>query len=268
MDRDQSTSAGWSVVMRDWASVGRDWEETSTATEQVLGRRGVDYFSLIFFAEEHLPAELVAGVSKEQSEELAARLSEIGAVSQAVPSAAVTGVKHRASEVWASRCTDTYCFTEFEGLITTLAAINARENVTQLRKSRPEWAVWQIERSLNHEHLSGKPSYDECVEEAERTADELRAALSEAYPERGFTVCHDTEIVSFWQTTPDSPQEEYLFVKEQAADRGWCIKCGRMRPLRKSNKVDPRFVKAQWGICEECGAEVMVTEYCKLTFIP
>ncbi len=257
----------WSVVMTAWEGAIYSWEKVGVVAEKTLGRKGLDTFSLTLFGKEHLPAELADNLPREQAEELATRLSEIGAIAKALPTAEVTDLKHRASEVWATHCTASYCFTEIEGLIFSHVSLNARDNLARTRRTQPEWASWQIERSMNHSHLFDQRSYDQSIEDAEEATSKLKSALQEAYPDRAFTMSLNTSIFSFWQTTPDSPREEYLCDREKVTDKGWCMTCKRMRSLRASNKVHPRFVEAQWGICEECGAGVMITGCSKLLFI-
>lgn len=204
-------STGWSIVMTGGGFPLKEMEAVDTATREVLGREGLDHMTLTLMPEKHLPAELAADVLRQQAEDLSARLSELGGVVHAVPTAEVSGVKHRATEMWANRCQGTYRFTELDGLIIHLPAINARDCLAVMRETRPHSASWEVERALKHDHVFGlNKSYDECLEEAERIGAGIEQALRGVYPKRAFTVSHNFDIVSFWQTTPDSPRGEYL----------------------------------------------------------
>ena len=270
MTHKPSDGPGWSVVM---TATGKlvDIEEINAITEQVLGRKGLDYYSLAFFRGEDLPAEIANGLSRQQADDFVAKFSRLSIVAEAVPTSEVTDVKHWAWEVWADHYVQSHYFTEVEGLILTMYPIAARRCLARHSAKRPDSAPWQAEWLLNHEDLVGPPyndmTEDETIEIADQKASKLHDALCEAYPHRAFTVEYSTSIVAFWQTTPDSPHEEYLCAEEKTSYEQFCQKCYERRLFRVNSKVHPRLEKAKWGNCEECGTEAIVLDCSKLTFI-
>ncbi len=60
MKSEQSASTGWSVVMTAWEGELQKWESVGAVAGEVLGRKGLDDFSLTMH--EHLPAELTEGL--------------------------------------------------------------------------------------------------------------------------------------------------------------------------------------------------------------
>lgn len=69
--------------------------------------------------------------------------------------------------------------------------------------------IWEQERGLNHEHpaAAGIPP-EEAMELEKKYIDELIPALRQAFPGRAFTIAYIPEnMVSFWQTTEDSPRK-------------------------------------------------------------
>lgn len=209
----------WSVVMMGFSGncfAAAFRPEFVGLEERVFGRRGLDITGMCFFPDKHLPAELADRLPLEEAEKAAAALREVGADVRVVRTDAVRDVRHRAAEVWATRCTETFCFTEVDDLISILGAVNTRDNLVHIQPGTPSW---NKELSLNHIHVGLGDEPEEATKKGRQTVDALRAALLQAYPERGFTIAHWLgDEVSFWQTTPDSPREpedgqELIFVE-------------------------------------------------------
>lgn len=257
----------WSIVMTAWAG---DWIRFDEAVREVFGRKGLDAFSLTLGADKHLPAELAAGLTFEQANGIVSQLTGSGASFEIVPTEEISGVRHRASEVWAF-CLDDYCFIEIDGLITdsVLGAVNAQENITQMRQSKPDFPDWKLERAINHFHPAVADPPKEAIEKEVDEIHRLASALRKVYPDKSFTFSHiPNNAVSFWQTTPESPREDCLEMEpENTSGKTLCWKCGRYRQFKPSDYVFPLFPEAEWGICDECGSEVLVRACEKLTFV-
>lgn len=240
----------------------------SEDVERIIGRRGLDLFGLTFQPDKHIPAEICDGLSQKEAMRLASELSPNGGTFEARKTSELTGLQHRASEVWATRCTDTYCFTELGDIITVLGAINARDNLEHIKQATPDWSNWQIERCMNHMHLDGGKSYEEYVENGEKALAELIHVLNQAYPGHAFTVSHAlASTVSFWQTTSDSPRDGCIPYGEYDPEKAWCPNCRRLSHYEHIAYIDRRFPKAEWGKCSVCGAQILVRACERLTFI-
>jgi len=256
----------WSVVMTGWSGNMLKFEQ---AAIKAFGKKGLSWASLTLGANKHLPAELADRLTVEKANEIADCLRLSGAIINVVPTENMSDVRHRAQELWADRCTGYLCFTEIDGLITTLDRINALENLAHMKNNAPDAVDWELEFSLNHSHPSGAELPKQASEMELKAVDRLRQSLQEAYPDRAFTISHVLcHQISFWQTTPQSPKDEYHWVEpENASGEVWCQKCSRMRRFRSGSYFDPRFEKAEWGTCEECGEDLLVRSCEKLNFI-
>lgn len=276
---DSSQPEKWSVVMTGWPSRKGERKtdgmaELGEALQEAFGREDMSMLSLscclTIFADEHLPTELVCGFALDQAEASASRLREAGAEIEVVPTESVSGMKHRADEVWSDRCAGLFCFTEIDGMIFTSGGLGLRSELSGLRRRNPGMSNWRLESAVNHFH-PGEGSTDRERIESELLAIEAhRSALMEAYPDREFTISHwvGGHASSFWQTTPDSPHEEYPRVEAENPDpEEWCRNCGGKRRFRPIGTIDPRFAKAEWGACEVCGSEIVTRSCEKLTFI-
>lgn len=252
----------WSVVMT--AASDNKMKIGELSQEQ----RGLDISSLTWFAAKHLPAEIYTELPFEYAQDLVSQLSNTGAVFEIKRTSELSGLKHKASEVWASRCAGNYCFTELDGVISRLGPLNTRENIDRLRETNPNGATWAMERYINHIHVDIANSDDECIEAGEQAIAQLIEALRQAYPDRAFTVSHiPGSIVSFWQTTPDSPKEDCLPCENDThPGKAWCRNCRKYRGFHASSRKESKF-KAEWGCCVECGQEILVAPCEKLTFI-
>lgn len=250
----------WSVVMYSWSG---DWMKFNNVAARAFGREGLSSISLAVHRDEHLPAELGDRLTRVEACEIALRLEQVGARAEAVRTGGVSGVRHRASEVWASCCTAAYCFSEIDGFITTLEPVNARE---WLARFDPDESSWRVELWLNHAHVGLGHPIEDAIAEGEQTVSELTTALRQAYPERAFTVMHDPgSLVSFWQTTPESPKTDYMPEDDsELPEKALCDNCGTMQPYELAEQGDPLD---EWGICKVCGEKVLVRASKRLFFI-
>lgn len=216
-----------------------------------------------------MPAELEAGVTESRAQEIAEELRDTGADIDVIPIGEVSNVRYRASEVWPTKCVESYCFTELEGLILILSAISARENLEHLKEIAPDAKPWMRESSLNHFHPGMVNKLEEGMLLEVEAISDLIHALEIAYPEHAFTIEHiPNSQVSFWQTTDDSPKEAYIeFNERYEHGHAWCQSCGKPQAYNDSKYVDERFPKAKWGTCAECGSLVIAKPFGQLTFI-
>lgn len=257
-------SGEWSVIMTEWSG---DWIEFDKTARKLFQADGIDTFSLTIFADHHLPAELRNGLSRRQADEVAVELTAVGATVEIRRTEEIGEVRRRVHEVWANRCADGICFSEVDGMISTLGSLNAR---MILARAKPDVPRWEVELSMNHCHVAlGSRSLNEAIEAGERHLVSLEVALRNAYPDRAFTLEHDPpSTVSFWQTTPDSPRAGRPVT--ESADKPetvWCQRCGGMRRYASATEGHPLFPGAQWGKCSSCGDHVIVRGCAKLTFI-
>jgi hypothetical protein len=243
----------YSVVMTAFKGRHHQFER---AVGELDGLRFIDTFSLALSPDKHLPAELCDGKTLPEAEAIAAVLEGAGAAVVVVPTRAVEGVRHRAGEVSSTRSARGWHFTEVNGLICTLAALNARENADYLRRMHPDAEDWRLERSLNHQH----PTHDydrEALRVAREMGADLAAALREAYPERRFVLDYLEEQVSFYQQRGNAPEGDTP-PAEELPEVVRCERCEERRPYSLRTHPDAEFPKADWGECLACGAELLL----------
>jgi len=246
-----------------------DWLEVAEHLWSILGR-GFDGFALSMFPERHLPAEVKAGLHRDSADDLVRALSEAGIDAAIVRTDELSEVRHHASELWATRCAKGVWFTEIDGMVLTLPALNARECVAREHDRSPGNASWEVERVVNHWHPgSGEPLLDQLDREV-RIAAELSDALREAYPDSAFTLSNmlGHHIMSFWQTAAGSPREQFIPITPNSPNRNpSCWHCGKPREFTPDPHIDPRFPPVEWGRCKECGELIIVKPFEVLTFI-
>lgn len=237
--------------------------------EKAIGKRGLDYGSLCFWgSHDHLPAELYNGLTKEEADTIVREQSGDGIVMESHLTSELTGLRHRADEVWATRSTETYCFTEIDGLICSLGAINARENVANMKNRFPDAASWEIEKSENHDHVFCDGPDGDYIVAGEMKVERLKTALRQAYPDVAFTISiRPGSIISFWQTNEDSPKGSYIPDKKNESGESWCHKCRKNQKHKKIDYVDDRHPNAEWGKCQVCGEKIIAQTCVKLIHI-
>ncbi len=248
---------------------GERIKEFRDVAQDAFGRKGLDSSSLIHFSSNHLPAELSEGLTRDSAESIAARLRDVGGVLEVARTAQLTGLRHRAADVWATQCNGAFTFTEIDGLIILLSALNARGNVECLKSRNPDSPVWEIERALNHFHPAPIDPPKKAIEKESLSADSLEAALRGSFPDRAFTIVHSpTHSVSFWQTATDSPKDSCRAVESKEQDgQIYCDCCRHVSCFSRTDFVHPDFPHAEWGKCDSCGGEVLVRGCEKLRFI-
>lgn len=161
---------------------------------------------------------------------------------------------------------DPYDFIEIDGLI----LIDTQSNYKRFKQLNPDATSWELERFLNHSHPGLGLPLHETIEEEIRAVEQLEGMLKRTYPNLHFTISHTIGYseISFWQTTTDSPRDKCISVDlEQATGKAWCYNCGKPQNYRKSEHVDRRFEKVEWGICLECGEDLLIKSYERLIFI-
>ncbi len=259
----------WSLVLAEFTG---KWDAFRKAAPQIFGRKGLDVFGLVL-GRETLPAELMESLAYDRATQIAAACADLGAHVTLVPTAQVgtagggTFVRYRAHEVWATHVTDNFEFTELEALILAAPALNARRNLAVLRRSRPEFADWQIERGLNHVHADASLTHlapRARVREEEKLARLYEHDLRTLYPDTCFVLAHIVGAsVSFYQRSDGTPPTQNgaaprELAHEEHNEKVWCVNCHYQQPYRLRAEADPEFPGADWGECLVCGREVLV----------
>jgi len=256
----------WSVVLYDKSTTGL--EGFLKKAEKVFGKQGLSLLGLIFATKEHFPTEICCGLSEVDARRIASKLSGDDLAIAAKPTSELSGLKHRANEVWATRCAGGYHFTEVDGLIIILVPINARENVARMKSRNPGIKFWEIERALNHDHIAYNRPDDLNIDDSERDVEKLKTALRQAYPDIAFTISiRPGSIMSFWQTTIDSPKESCILDRRDESGEVWCHKCTQRQKYEKIDYVDDRYPNAEWGKCQVCGERIITQTCVKLIHI-
>ncbi len=263
---DKESPGEWSVVLYDTSST--HLEEFLKKAENVFGKQGLSLLGLIFATKEHFPTEICGGLTENDAKRIAGELSGDNLVIAAKPTSELCGLKHRADEVWATRCAGGYHFTEVDGLIIILVPINARENVARMKGKNPGIKSWEIERALNHDHIAFNRPDDLYIDDSEREVERLRTALKLAYPDVTFTISiRPGSIISFWQTTEDSPKGSCIPDEKNESGESWCHKCRQNQKYETIDYVDDRHPNVEWGKCQVCGERIITQTCVKLIHI-
>jgi len=164
-------------------------------------------------------------------------------------------------------------FTEYDGMILLArTAAGGREwsvadKVREL-KDRGRWrSKWQFERAENHLHARMSLPDREHVRAELQIATEFRAALRETFPDRRFVISHILcYAVSFYQATEGAPQAGVEQMPKSGQWRGvpegmvFCSVCEKAQPFRGLASPDAEFPFVEWGVCDECARDCMLTE--------
>lgn len=162
-------------------------------------------------------------------------------------------------------------FYEAGGIISTLPPSHFADPFAVLRAGGREPAPWEVERLLNHQHLTT----ERCVSrDALRStldlAAELGEALRHAWPERRFVVACwlANDCVSFYQAdeAPKGPLElgesvrlaSPMLAGSAKAWIAWCDQCDARHPFDPMEHVDAEFPVVTWGRCRNCGGERVI----------
>ena len=113
-----------------------------------------------------------------------------------------------------------------------------------------------MERSINHQHPTHEYSRHGLRIARDMGAD-LSAALWKAYPDRGFVVEYWEEMISFYQRGGGAPEQDDP-PTETLSDTTWCETCRTRKPYRANTTPDAEFPLAEWGVCAECEAELLI----------
>jgi|GEM_PF-2195512 len=249
-------SSEWSVVLY---SLPEDIAEFRARVYAIFGKEGLDWYGLGMI-EGELNTELWRGLSVDDAQRIVQDLNSIGGVVKAELTSDLTDLLNTAEEIWADIPESE--FSEVDGMVFLERSASARKHIDQIRERTPNEASWRIESFINHEHVDHivvAGSDEECIEYGEKRAAEYTAGLQTAYPERSFTIWHvPCDVVSFWQTTIDSPKGDCIPVKDDRAGKAWCDTCKGFEEYEIIDHKNRYFPNATWGKCIVCGRLVLV----------
>ncbi len=211
----------YSVIMTTFEG---DWRKLEEAVPEIFGRDGLDVFTLVVMKE--MPSEVADDLSRDDASRILLALEAVGAKTQITLTWNVTGVMHRADELWAARKGEHFVFTEIDGMIFSLGACNARQNLEHIRPTHGERSSWTYERSLNHYHVDIGPVRfglsRETIREGNKVVSLLKKDLETCYPDRRFIIAHDLgSIVSYYQPTEGAPTET-IPVEDRDPEKAFC----------------------------------------------
>lgn len=245
----------YSVIMTAFEG---NWEKLDKAVPDIFGRAG-----LVTWAVAHpdeLPSELTADVTRDEAERMAAKLEDFGAKVHVLPTAEVEGVQNRAGDLWYSKVTEHFAFTEIEEMIVTTSPMEAKRHLALIRQHSQQFNLCGFEDDFNHMHIAPFAtgmSPRAAVREGNVIAGRLKHGLSVSYPNRRFIIYLDPgERITFCQAADDAPKEGKTLDRNPA--KAWCQYCETMQSYRKRTEPDAEFPEADWGDCAVCGNEVLV----------
>lgn len=120
---------------------------------------------------------------------------------------------------------------------------------------------WQQERFDNHRHQTMSLPERELVQREVKYTAELSDALRLAFPERAFLISHITAYaVSFFQPEEGAPKESITKLREWGGATASCVTCQKSQPYQRLPVPDPQFPFVEWGKCEVCGNDMLLTE--------
>ena len=162
-------------------------------------------------------------------------------------------------------------FNEYEGMILLESPATTAKNIQRVKENGKWISHWQYERGANHTHTDMSAADREHILQELEIADEFASALRETYPDRKFVVTHiPCYAVSFYQAEDDAPTHGIFPIKnsKSAGDTVWCQTCQCQRSYRVLPAPDADFPQVEWGLCEVCQNDVIISADCKiLTFI-
>lgn len=251
-----AAASGYSLVMTGFQGDSIEFHEVAKAT---FGRQGLDSWALCSRSrrERTLPAKIASQLSSEEAERIAEALRAAGAELEILPSASVTDVLFRTAECWPTRSVRDAHFTEVEGMVLSLPPISARRSVLSARENHPNSQPWMIEQFANHQH----PTTDfsrHALRMAREAGEEVETALRIAYPEREFVLSYRNEQYSFYQRGNGAPEVAPAAIPAYDQETAHCETCNTRRRFQRIEEPDPEFPNALWGICCECGAELLL----------
>jgi len=157
-----------------------------------------------------------------------------------------------------SRSAGGFDFYEVDEMICTFPPAAAQEQARHLREHNPDIKSWQVEAFINHEHPTHETTR-QGLREAQAFAQELAAALRQAYPKRDFILLRYGfgVIISFFQRTVGAP-ETNIAPTQPLEEVAYCDHCQEHRHYTISTHTDEEFPWAEWGACRTCDNEMLL----------